>query len=62
MGLRLTETLFIVGVAVALSIVLFLSTPAWVQRAERLRAQDKAESKCPCKGAQRPAPKPETKE
>ena len=47
--MRLAEKLLIVGVAIALSLVLFLLTPAFVQRAERAREQDEANRpKCPC--------------
>lgn len=38
-----------IGVAVALSLVLFLLTPLFVQRAERLKAEDQAQHPaCPC--------------
>ena len=40
--MRPTEKLFILAVVVALTLVLFLSTPAFVQRAKRARAQDEA--------------------
>jgi hypothetical protein len=45
----LTKKLIVIGVAVSLSLVLFLLTPAFVQRAERVKAQDQAKHPiCPC--------------
>ena len=47
--MRLTEKLIVIGVVVALSLILFLLTPVFMQRAERARAEDQAKHPtCPC--------------